>query len=83
MTHQREKETYQEKHSLKVDMEKTGPKLVRELSSVKIARLDAEENGLCEHGCGMDETIKRTLCNCVANIMEACARNGEEPVTYL
>jgi ribonuclease HI len=91
VTHQRAKETYQERHSPKFDVEKTWPKDIRTLyarlrtgHTTELRQfqdfIDAEEDGLCEHGCGVDETIKHVLCDCVAT-MEARARNCEEPVT--
>jgi ribonuclease HI len=89
--HQRAKETYQERHSPKFDIEKKWQKDVRTLyarlrtghtSELRQYQdfIDAADDGLCEHGCGVDETIKHVLCDCVAT-MEARARHCEEPVT--
>ena len=73
-THERARATFGEKRSPKMEIERIWPKKVRtlysrlrtrhttELKAYK-ARVNREENRMCESGCGEEETIEHVLCH--------------------
>lgn len=73
VNHQRAKETYQQRYSPKFDVEKKWPRNIRTLYArlrtgheVELRKyrhfIETEEDNLCEHGCGEEESIEHVLC---------------------
>ena len=89
-THERAREIYHQRKCPRLDIEKEWPREARTLyarlrsghsNELRSYRhfIKSEDDPMCEEGCGVEETIKHVLCDCVAT-SEARQRLWHEPI---